>query len=82
MTAFSQRVVAAGSAAVLGAAVLTVASATPAQAAVALTCPATVPVYAIDGCADGCARAWLERRGVPPQTAYIHEGMCITQPGV
>ncbi|WP_050760395.1 tachylectin-related carbohydrate-binding protein [Thermobispora bispora] len=40
---------AAGSAAVLGAAVLTVASATPAQAAVALTCPATVPVYAIDG---------------------------------
>jgi len=29
------------------------------------------PIFALDGCADGCARRWLERRGVRPQVACV-----------
>lgn len=29
------------------------------------------PVFALDGCAEGCARRWLERHGVAPQVACV-----------
>lgn len=39
------------------------------------------PVFALDGCAEGCARAWLERTGVSPERAYILEGMSLPRLG-
>lgn len=35
------------------------------------------PVFSLDACAKGCARAWCERQGVTPQRCYILDGMRI-----
>jgi uncharacterized metal-binding protein len=37
------------------------------------------PVYALDACADGCARRWLERAGVQPQRCYVLEPVTLPQ---
>ena len=47
------------------------------QWAAAAKARARWPVFALDGCASACARAWCERQGVTPQRSYILDGMQI-----
>ena len=38
------------------------------------------PVYAVDACAEGCARTWLEDLGVSPQRSYTLDGTGLHEP--
>jgi len=40
-------------------------------AALATQARSRFPVFAIDGCADGCARRWLVDQGVTPQRLFV-----------